>query len=253
MTFTQDDGTKRWDNNAESWHRLYGEKDPNRRDLLDPIILEVLGDIRGKFILDAGCGDGYLSRKLARLGAKVTGVEISKKMLGYALDEQKRNPLAVAYHQADCSFLSFLSDSSYDIVVTNNVIQDVANFEGAFREFSRLLKQGGTYLHIENHPCFTTPVLGWVKDDKGYKLYRKVDYYFRRGPFLVSWGPRSAMEPSVNWHRTLGDIVNTLIDCRFSISRVIEPEPPEVWKTSHPEFMDGARIPDFIMLVCHRE
>ena len=37
------------------------------RDLLDPIILEVLGDIKGKQILDAGCGDGYLSRKLARI------------------------------------------------------------------------------------------------------------------------------------------------------------------------------------------
>jgi len=79
MTFNQEDGTRRWDDNAECWHRSFGERDPNRRDLLDPIILEVLGNIKGKQILDAGCGDGYLSRKLARRGASVTGVEISHR------------------------------------------------------------------------------------------------------------------------------------------------------------------------------
>lgn len=58
---------------------------------------------------------------------------------------------------------------------------------------------------------------------------------------------------TILWHRTLGDIMNTLIDCKFRISRVIEPEPPESWEREHPERMDGARIPDFIMLVCQRE
>lgn len=253
MAFTQNDGTKRWGNNAEPWHRFYGEKYPNRRDLLDPIILEVLGDIKGKLVLDAGCGDGYLSHRLAKLGAKVTGVEIYKKMLDFALEEQNRNPLTIDYHRADCTSLSFLPDSNFDVVVTNNVIQDVEDYQGAFREFSRVLKAGGIYLHIENHPCFTTPVLGWVKNENGEKLFRKVDYYFNRGPFLVSWRASSGMEPSVNWHRTLGDIMNSLIASKFRITRVIEPEPPEIWKTERPEFMDGARIPDFIVLVCQRE
>jgi ubiquinone/menaquinone biosynthesis C-methylase UbiE len=253
MTYNQKDGTKRWDNNAERWHRLYGENDPNRHDLLDPIILEILGNVKEKRVLDAGCGDGYMCRKLAKLGATVTGVEISQKMLAYAIEEQKHNPLTIDYHHADCSFVSFLSDSSFDVVVTNNVIQDMADYENAFKEFSRLLKPGSMYLHIENHPCFTTPILGWVKNERGEKLYRKVDYYFNRGPFLVSWRTISGMVPSVNWHRTLGDIMNALIDNGLSIKRVIEPEPPEIWKKSRPEFMDGARIPDFIVIVCQRE
>jgi 2-polyprenyl-3-methyl-5-hydroxy-6-metoxy-1,4-benzoquinol methylase len=148
MTFSQEDGTKRWDNNAEQWHRLLGENDLNRRDLLDPIILQVLGDIKGKQILDAGCGDGYLCRKLARLGASITGVELSKKMLGFALEEQKRVPLTISYHHGNCSSLPFLIASNFDAIVTNNVIQDMVDYQGAFREFSRLLRPGGTYLHI---------------------------------------------------------------------------------------------------------
>jgi ubiquinone/menaquinone biosynthesis C-methylase UbiE len=252
MTFNQKDGTERWDNNAESWHRLYGEKDPNRCDLLDPIILEVLGDIKNKKVLDAGCGDGYLSRKLAKLGAKVTGVEISQKMLDYALKEQKQNRSPINYNQADCTSMAFLPDKSFDIVITNNVIQDVAEYHSAFKEFSRVLKPGGTYLHIENHPCFATPVWGWVKDEKGIKLYKKVDHYFKRGPFLMLWDARNGIE-SVYWHRTLGDIMNSIIENGFSIRRVIEPEPPEIWKTTHPNFMDSARIPDFIVIVCQKE
>lgn len=161
MTFTQDDGIKRWDNNAEAWHRRYGENDPNRRDLLDPIILQILGDVQGKSILDAGCGDGYLSRKLAKLGASITGVELSQKMLSYALNEQKRVPLNITYHQADCSSMPFLSTSTFDMVVTNNVIQDVDDYQGVFREFSRLLKPGGTYLHIEEPSLFHSASL-WM-------------------------------------------------------------------------------------------
>ena len=112
MSMNQDESTKLWDNNAEQWHRLFGENDLNRRDLLDPIILQILGDVKGKLILDAGCGDGYLSRKLARLGASITAVDLSEKMLDFAIEEQKKVPLNICYHHASCSSLSFLSSKT---------------------------------------------------------------------------------------------------------------------------------------------
>ena len=252
MNLDQNQGTRIWDRNAEEWHRSYGERDPNRSDLLDPLILDLLGEVKGKRILDAGCGDGYLSRKLARLGARVTGVEISERMLAYAREEQENESLEISYHLASCSSLQFLPDSAFDMVLTNNVIQDLADYQEAFREFCRLLRPGGTYLHIANHPCFMTPVWGWVRDEEGRRLHRKVDHYFQRGPFLCPWGAKSGMEPTVYWHRTLGDIMNQLISCGFQIARVIEPEPPECWRSMCPDRMDGARIPDFLVLVCRR-
>jgi SAM-dependent methyltransferase len=252
MNLDQNQGTRIWDRNAEEWHRSFGERDPNRSDLLDPLILDLLGEVKGKRILDAGCGDGYLSRKLARLGAQVTGVEISERMLAYARQEQEHEPLEISYHLASCSSLSFLPDSAFDVVLTNNVIQDLADYQEAFREFCRLLRPGGTYLHIANHPCFMTPVWGWVRDEEGRRLHRKVDHYFQRGPFLCPWGAKSGMEPTVYWHRTLSDIMNELISCGFQIARVIEPEPPECWRSMCPDRMDGARMPDFLVLVCRR-
>jgi len=253
MTFSQRDGTERWNRNAEAWHRNYGENDPSRRYLLDPVIMEVLGDVRGKQILDAGCGDGYLSRKLARAGAAVTGVEFSAGMLGFALLGQKTDPLPITYHHGNISRMPFLPGASFDVAVTNNVIQDTADYEAAFREFNRVLKPGGTYLHIENHPCFTMPVFGWVKDEQGNRLYKKVDRYFERGPFITPWGPRSGMEPSVYWHRTLADVMNSLISAGFRIARVIEPEITESVVAAHPFMADELRVPDFLALVCRKE
>ena len=168
-------------------------------------------------------------------------------MLELAQAQQRYEPLSITYHNGNIASLPFLADRSFDAVITNNVIQDTADFEGAFREFSRILQPGGIYLHIVNHPCFSTPVFGWVKDGKGRKLYRKVDRYFERGPFLVSWSPKSGMEPTIAWHRTLGDTVNSLISCGFLILQLLEPEPPESWTTLYPDRLDGARAPVFLI------
>jgi SAM-dependent methyltransferase len=252
--YRQVDGTERWDRNAASWHKYLGENDPSRKYLLDPIILELLGDISGKRVLDAGCGDGYLSRKLAKLGAEVAGVELAPNMLSFALEEQEKTPLKITYYNGTITSLPFLSDHSFDIIITNNVIQDVEDYKGAFRELSRLLRPGGTYLHIANHPCFMTPGWGWERDAEGKRMHWKVDYYFSRGPISCGWRPEQRMEPTIYWHRTLGDIVNTLISCKFRIIELLEPEPPDSWRASRPQAYEAdMRKPDFLVIVCCRE
>jgi SAM-dependent methyltransferase len=254
MTYTQDDARERWDKNAAKWHQMFGANDPSRQDLLDPIIQQSLGDVSGKRVLDAGCGNGYLSRKLAKLGASVTGVELSPQMLSFALEEQDREPLDITYHNADISSLSFLPDKSFDVVVTNNVIQDTEDYQGAFREFSRLLRPDGTYLQVVNHPCFATPGCGWERDTNGNRLYWKVDNYFNRGPFPIKWRTETGMEPTISWHRTLSDLVNSLISYGFRIAQLIEPEPPESWINLHPEmYKSDSRRPDFLVVVCSKE
>ncbi len=66
-----------------------------------PRMLEVLGDVSGQHVLDAGCGEGYLARVLADSGARVTGMDISPRLIEQA---RKKNPSGdIDYRVADLS------------------------------------------------------------------------------------------------------------------------------------------------------
>src|SRR5215471_2322279 len=79
------------------------EGDMTHQYLLNPAIFALLGDVRGKTILDAGCGQGYLCRLLAKAGANVTGIEPSEAFYTYALHREQIEQLGIHYVQADLS------------------------------------------------------------------------------------------------------------------------------------------------------
>jgi ubiquinone/menaquinone biosynthesis C-methylase UbiE len=146
MSFTQRDSTKIWDRIAPVWRERFAANDPNRKYIIDPAIVDILNDVQGKYTLDAGCGEGYLPRILARKGGQVVGVDASKAMLDFAMHDEEREPLGVLYRHGDVARMPFLDDESFYVVVTNLVMDDVEYFEGAFRQFFRVLKPEGVSL-----------------------------------------------------------------------------------------------------------
>ena len=59
-----------WNRVAHDWDRQVGDSgDKNRRLNSDPVLWSFMGDVRGRSVLDAGCGTGYLSRQLHERGA----------------------------------------------------------------------------------------------------------------------------------------------------------------------------------------
>jgi len=61
----------------------------------------MLGNLPGLRVLDAGCGNGYLSRMLAGRGAQVTSVEPGQALFGFATEQEAAAPLGIRYVQAD--------------------------------------------------------------------------------------------------------------------------------------------------------
>src|SRR5690242_572166 len=59
-----------------------------KRHLLNSVVLRMLGDLRGRRVLDAGCGQGYFSRMLADRGAEVVGVEPGLSLITYAIEQE---------------------------------------------------------------------------------------------------------------------------------------------------------------------
>src|SRR5215468_2298749 len=86
--------------------------------LNNPAFLALIGDLRGRDVLDAGCGEGYNTRLLARAGARMSGVDISERMIALAVEEERRAPLGIHYHCTPYTRLDPFAAGTFDAVVS---------------------------------------------------------------------------------------------------------------------------------------
>jgi len=100
-----------WDDNAEVWAKHVRAGYDTYRELYNnPAFFEFVGDLSNLTVLDAGCGEGHNTRKLAEQGARVVGVDISTKMIELARAEEQRKPLGIRYEVASISNLTIFTE-----------------------------------------------------------------------------------------------------------------------------------------------
>jgi ubiquinone/menaquinone biosynthesis C-methylase UbiE len=223
---TEEDSRVNWNGNAVRWAATYDEDgDSNRRYQSDEPMLAMLGDVEGRSVVDVGSGNGYLCRKLARLGATVTGVELSDAFLEIARGHEAREPAGITYVHGSVARMDVLAADTFDKAVSNYVLMDVRDYEAAVREVFRVLKRGGPFVVVISHPAFDCGPASWVvpapdsprpEDRTGYV----VDDYFRRGPLFAVWGD---IDPVLSFHRPLRDYWRTFQHAGFRVDDFEEP------------------------------
>ena len=109
----------------------------------DPALWEMLKNINGLTVLDLGCGEGYLSRELARKGANVIAVDISEKLIEIAKEKSLSEFLKIDYRVESSNLLKSVSSETIDRVVSNYVLMDVPDYEKTVQEIYRVLKTKG--------------------------------------------------------------------------------------------------------------
>ncbi len=229
-----------WANAPQSDAAQHGDEgDFARQQLLNPALFALLGDVSGKQILDAGCGQGYLCRMLARRGAIVTGVEPAEVWYRYSLECERDEPLGIAYIQEDLS--TFITHSNtFDIVVANMVFMDIPNYETAMHNCIASLKHGGNFIFSITHPCFEESASEWNK--KGYVAVQNYlhDYTIQSGYGYA-------------FHRPLSSYLNFLVREGCAITSVVEPqlsqEVVQQYGTMHER---NVFVPQFLIVACSR-
>lgn len=218
------------------YHQIAGfgdEGDLVRKYLLNPALFTLLGDVRDRVILDAGCGQGYLSRMLAARGAIVIGVEPLDAFFSYAKQREQQEQRGITYIQADLSHWA-APPGHFDCVIANMVLMDIPEYEQALATCVHTLKPGGLLIYSILHPCFEEPGSMWKH--QGYVATRD---YFQERAVKQTYGSYV--------HRTLSTYLNTTIQAGCIIKQVIEPQLDQEVAAQH----DAERyslVPGYIMI-----
>jgi malonyl-CoA O-methyltransferase len=137
------------------WARNYPPRPHNRlMEVEHQTVVDLLPDVAGQLVLDAGCGSGRYLRELESRGARAIGMDLSASMLGRARESTTR--LA----RADIRALPF-DAMSLDLVVCGLALGDVAELELALQEISRTLRPGGHVVYSVVHPA--GEAAGWSR------------------------------------------------------------------------------------------
>lgn len=188
-----------------------------------PYTLEKLGDVKGKRILDLGCGEGGYSRELARKGAIVTSADCSETFIEYAKSKAKEEKLNIEHYVLNANMLNNINDNYYDIVLCSMMLMDVEDLDGTLTGIHRVLKKNGKVFISILHPCFKGKETKWILNDENIEVLVS-DYHNPK-----EWvGEIKGMGDKVVYrHRTLSEYVKAFVKSNFKITDMNEPIPTE--------------------------
>ncbi len=251
-----------WDKNADLWTAQVRQSlDAYREHFNNPAFLKFIGDIKGKVTLDAGCGEGYNTRIFAKLGARMTGIDISPRLITHAREAEKKESLGIRYEVASFADLSIFPESSFDLTLSTMALMDGPDFDGAIMEIYRVLRPGGDLFFSITHPCFMTPGFGWTALQEDPNIRLKVGDYFSKRHWVENWRfshlpkPEDVPEFVVpRFGKTLSDYINPLLKTGFRLMEISEPRPSAELCRQYPFLLKWRKTAAiFLHIHCRKE
>ncbi|MBE6551283.1 MAG: methyltransferase domain-containing protein [Ruminococcaceae bacterium] len=186
-----------------------------------PALFSLSPDLKGKAVLDLGCGYGENCNEFAQMGAeRVLGVDISEKMLNVASVEYPD----LTFVRGDMNDLGFITDK-YDVVFSSLAVHYIEDFKKFTKQVYDLLGNVGYFIFSQEHPLTTAPVKGvsWSRNEKGEVTHYNLSDYTVSGERHVRW----IVDDVKKYHRTFSEIINALLSAGFEIEKCVETLPPE--------------------------
>lgn len=171
----------------------------------------LLGDIKGKRVLDLGCGGGQALIAFARQGATAIGIDHSGAQLAFARRLAEREEVRVELRSGDLADLAFLRADSIDGAFSAGSFDYVEDLGRVFRQVHRVLKVGAPLAFSVVHPAW----------DRGGAQPKGEQSYFDRSPVEERHGDAVL----VRYPRTFSDLYTSLVRASYRVDAFLEPEP----------------------------
>jgi len=234
-----------WESHATWWQREFTDgADPEYEEQILPLVADLT--VGFEKILDVGCGEGQVARALPGNLAGVFGIDSSRAQLAKAVERSAGEH----YAQASAAALPFQSES-FDAAVACLVFEHISEMGTAISEVARVLRPGGRFVFLLNHPLLQTPGSGWVEEHTPETSTQ----YWRIGQYLIEQETIEEVELGIRIpfiHRPLSVYLNSLTERGLSLEQMLEPAPPEGFLERNDAYRAAQHIPRLLVLVCKK-
>jgi len=195
-------------------------------DIGDEAELRLLGELRGKRILELGCGSAPASIAFAQQGAIAIAVESSADLVATARRRCEHEDVRVELRQGDLADLAFLRADSVDLAFSAYALAYVEDLSRVFRQVHRVLKVGAPLVFSLPHPVYDL-----IDEDGNQPLLVRRSYFDR-----ASLGPDDERAGHHRQHHTIADLYTVLFRSSYRVDAILEPQPPssgprsELWR-----------------------
>ncbi|OAT20783.1 type 11 methyltransferase [Buttiauxella noackiae ATCC 51607] len=177
---------------------------------------KLLPPLKGKTVVDLGCGYGWFCRYARDQGAaNVLGLDVSVKMLEKA--QEMTTDAGIEYRREDLEQLQ-LEAQSVDLFYSSLALHYLENIPALFATLYQTLVPGGMLVFSAEHPIYTAPLQqGWLSDPNGQKSW-PVNHYQQEGERISNWFADCVKKQ----HRKLSSWINALITSGFVLEKLDE-------------------------------
>ena len=207
-----------------------------------PVLRDLLPRLSGQRVVDLGCGFGWTARWMREHGAaSVLGLDLSQNMIARA--KASTMDSVIAYRVADLDTLD-LPRAAFDVAFSSLAFHYVADFARLVSAIHQALVPGGHLVFSIEHPVYMAATHPhWIADEDGRKTW-PVNRYSIEGERRTEWFVKGVLK----YHRTLGTMLNTLIDADFQIRRVVEFAPTTEQIAQMPELAEELERPMMLLV-----
>ncbi|MBP5753081.1 MAG: class I SAM-dependent methyltransferase [Treponema sp.] len=223
----------------------------NFNDVIEtPIITRMLPELKGKKVLDIGCGMGQHALQYSKSGAlSVLGIDISEKMLSYA--RENNSAANITYRRMAFEDLEEL-DETFDVITSSLAFDYVEDFGKLMKHIHDMLNENGYCVFSMSHPISTAydgVYDRYTRTEKGERLYANLHNYGIEGLRHFRW----VVDDYEVYHRKFSTLINELVAAGFIIEECQESSLPEEIRLKYPDIFGGViHQPDFIFFRCRK-